>query len=361
MKIHLIVGARPNIVKIAPLYHVLKTKPWADLSIIHAGQHYDNDMSDIFFKDFCLPNPDIKLGVGKGTHATQTGKIMMKYEACLISERPDLVIVVGDVNATMAAALTAVKLEISVAHIEAGLRSFDRTMPEEINRIVTDAVSDFLLTPSYDADENLLREGISDEKIKRVGNIMIDTLVMLKHKIAQSNTIKRFNLVKRQFGIVTFHRPINVDKPAVLHKICETLIRLSKRIKLVFPLHPRTKKNLHKYNLIDYLSNNSNMIITNPLPYIRFLNLVMNSSIVITDSGGVQEETTYLQIPCITVRDNTERPITILQGTNKLSKIDNIDENVFNALDKKDVSYNIPAMWDGNTSNRIVQFLESLI
>jgi UDP-N-acetylglucosamine 2-epimerase (non-hydrolysing) len=252
MLIHLIAAARPNFMKIAPLYHALKKEDWADPIIVHTGQHYDLNMSDAFFEDLGLPEPDLHLGVGSGTHAEQTGKVMIKYEKILVNSRPDLVIVVGDVNSTMAATVAAVKLGIKVAHLEAGLRSFDRTMPEEINRLVTDVLADILWTPSPDADENLIREGISRDKIHLVGNIMIDSLEMLREKIKKQAVYKDFNLNTGDYGLVTLHRPSNVDNPEILESICRTLKRIAKKISLIFPIHPRSLSDYYLFSATDY-------------------------------------------------------------------------------------------------------------
>ena len=321
MLIHLIAAARPNFMKIAPLYHALKKVDWATPCIVHTGQHYDLNMSDAFFKDLNLPEPDIHLGVGSGTHAEQTGQVMIAYERILREKRPDLAVVVGDVNSTMAATLAGVKLGVKVAHLEAGLRSFDRTMPEEINRIVTDSLADIHWTPSPDADENLLKEGVSKNKIQRVGNIMIDSLEKLRKKIEQQETVQVFGLKQGEYGLVTLHRPSNVDNTLILRRVCHLLYSISQKIPLIFPVHPRTWKNIEKNGLMAILKNAPGLLIVEPLSYIRFMNLVFNCRFTLTDSGGIQEETTYLGIPCLTLRANTERPITITHGTNRLSTV----------------------------------------
>jgi len=359
--IHLIAAARPNFMKIAPLFHALKKEPWADPQIVHTGQHYDINMSDSFFQDLQLPAPHIHLGVGSGTHAEQTGRVMMAYEKCLVANRPDLVVVVGDVNSTVAATLASVKLGIKVAHLEAGLRSFDRTMPEEINRVVTDALAHILWTPSPDGDENLLREGVSKDKIVRVGNIMIDSLEMLREKIEEQDVYSEYGLDKGAYGIVTLHRPANVDKPEKLKQICESLSRISEKIKLVFPVHPRTGKNLEQEALMPMLKNAKNILLLEPLGYIRFMNLVFNCRLVITDSGGIQEETTYLGIPCLTLRENTERPITATQGTNQLCNVSNLLENLNNTINGKLFKRECPELWDGRTAERVVQTMKGLL
>jgi len=339
--------------KIAPLYHALKKEDWAVPIIVHTGQHYDINMSDAFFQDLNLPEPNIHLNVGSGTHAEQTAKVMMAYEKVLMTERPDLVVVVGDVNSTMAATIASVKLGIPVGHLEAGLRSFDRTMPEEINRIVTDALADILWTPSPDADENLLKEGIPKERIVRVGNIMIDSFEMLRPKIEENKSYIQFGLSQNNYGVVTLHRPSNVDDYTTLKQISLALMRLSEKISLVFPVHPRTRKNLEALNLIKNLESAKNLILIEPLSYIPFMSLVLHSRFVLTDSGGIQEETTYLGIPCLTLRKNTERPITTTQGTNRLCRTDEIEAKVEKILNTIRMNRQIPELWDGHTAQRI--------
>lgn len=351
--IHLIAAARPNFMKIAPLYHALKKEPWAKPVIVHTGQHYDLNMSDAFFIDLELPEPDFHLGVGSGTHAEQTGRVMVACEKLFMEEKPDLVVVVGDVNSTMAATLAAVKIGVSVAHLEAGLRSFDRTMPEEINRLVTDTLADILWTPSPDADENLKNEGIAPEKIVRVGNIMIDSLEMLRDRIEKQETYNHFNLKRGEYGVVTLHRPSNVDSKDILSVLCNELLKIAERSPLIFPVHPRTRKNLEQYGLLEKLSSSSNLCVIDPISYLPFMNLIFNSRFVITDSGGIQEETTYLGIPCITVRPNTERPITILQGTNYLCEPTGIVIKINMILGDRIKKRTVPDMWDGHTSVRV--------
>jgi len=379
MKIHLIAAARPNFMKIAPLYHALKKEDWATPVIVHTGQHYDISMSDAFFVDLGLPDPDLHLGVGSGTHAEQTGKVMTAYEKVLLEHRPDLVIVVGDVNSTLACALAASKIAyISsqnngqrttdnghgqrplVAHLEAGLRSFDRTMPEEINRLVTDALADILWTPSPDGDENLMREGISKDKIIRVGNIMIDSLEMLRSTIESETTYQEFKLDKGNYGLITLHRPSNVDNPEILSALCNILITISKDLPLIFPVHPRTKKNLGDFGLIKRLEEAEEITLTEPLNYIRFMNLVFNCKLAITDSGGIQEETTYLGIPCLTMRPNTERPVTIDQGTNQLCTLENLENRTNDIISGKSKKHSTPELWDGQTAARVVESIKAI-
>ena len=357
-KIHLVAAARPNFMKVAPLYYALKDEPWSDPVIVHTGQHYDLNMSDVFFQDLGLPAPHIHLGVGKGTHAEQTGQVMIAYEKVLFDVRPDLVVVVGDVNSTVACTLSAVKLGVPVAHLEAGLRSFDRKMPEEINRLVTDALTDILWTPSPDGDTNLIREGIPAEKIQLVGNIMIDSLEMVREKIRAENTVRDLRLENKKFAVVTLHRPSNVDVPNKLIKLCETLVAISKRIPLVFPVHPRTRKNIEKAGLNGNLSAGRQLLLLEPLSYRRFMNLVFNCRLAITDSGGIQEETTYLGIPCLTLRPNTERPITITRGTNQLCEIEDLLRKVERVLSAPQKTPPKIELWDGHTASRIVRSLK---
>ncbi|MDD2390006.1 MAG: UDP-N-acetylglucosamine 2-epimerase (non-hydrolyzing) [Desulfobacterales bacterium] len=359
-QIHLVAAARPNFMKIAPLYHALKNQSWAHPVIVHTGQHYDLNMSDIFFQNLGLPSPDLHLGVGGGTHAEQTGQVMIAYERALVNTRPDLVVVVGDVNSTVAASIAAVKLGIKVAHLEAGLRSFDRTMPEEINRVITDSIADMLWTPSADGDENLIREGISRDKIRRVGNIMIDSLELLRDQIRKESVYEAYGFSKNGYGVVTFHRPSNVDNPLLLKNICEILGRVSKQIPLIFPLHPRTRNNLEKNGLMKTLTRFPDLLIAEPLSYIKFMNLIFNCRLVITDSGGIQEETSYLGIPCLTMRPNTERPVTITLGTNRLCNPENLEVRIQTVLcDGKTQKTDID-LWDGKTALRVVDSIREM-
>lgn len=358
MKIHLIAAARPNFMKIAPLYHELCRRAWAEPLIVHSGQHYDVNMSDVFFENLGLPAPHIHLGVGSGTHAEQTGNVMIEYEKVLMDQRPDIVVVVGDVNSTAAVSMAAVKLGVRVAHLEAGLRSFDRTMPEEINRIVTDSIADVLWTPSEDGNKNLAREGVPSEKITLVGNIMIDSLLMAKPAIEKQDVCSRFGVVPGGYGVVTLHRPANVDEKVVLERLCEVLVGISGKIPLVFPVHPRTRGKLEAFG-IDWLDKASGIHLTDPLGYYEFMNLVFNSRLIITDSGGVQEETTFLQIPCLTIRPNTERPVTITEGTNRLCTAEQLEEMADAILAGNFKKGNVPALWDGNTARRVADDLEA--
>jgi UDP-N-acetylglucosamine 2-epimerase (non-hydrolysing) len=360
-KIHLIAAARPNFMKIAPLYHGLKKESWADPVIVHTGQHYDLNMSDSFFKDLDLPEPDIHLGVGSGTHAEQTGQVMIAYERVLVDTVPDLVVVVGDVNSTMAATLATVKLGVKVAHLEGGLRSFDRTMPEEINRLVTDALADILWTPSADADENLITEGIHPQKIHRVGNIMIDSLEMLRDKIEQLSVYEELGFRSGEYGLVTLHRPSNVDDHEALTELCHLLGGISKKTPLIFPIHPRTRKSLDSNGLMSLLNGHRGIVNLEPLSYVRFMNLLFNCRFAITDSGGIQQETTYLGIPCLTMRPNTERPITITHGTNHLCDLNNLEDGLDKVLAGEICKSSEIEFWDGQTASRVVKSIKDLV
>jgi UDP-N-acetylglucosamine 2-epimerase (non-hydrolysing) len=350
--IHLIAAARPNFMKIAPLFHELKKTDWAEPLIVHTGQHYDLNMSEAFFRDLLLPEPHHHLGVGSGSHAEQTGKVMIAYEKLLQGGRPDLVVVVGDVNSTAACTLAAVKLGVKTAHLEAGLRSFDRTMPEEINRIVTDSIADILWTPSPDGDENLLREGVAPEKIERVGNIMIDSLELMRPRIMAEEAFARYGLRPGGYGVVTLHRPANVDQPETLGRLCAALKRIAADLPLIFPVHPRTRKNLEAFGLYADLSATPGMLLDGPVSYIPFMSLVFNCRLAITDSGGVQEETTYLGIPCLTLRPNTERPVTLTAGTNRLCRPENLSEQAASVMAARAPS-SPPELWDGKTAARV--------
>jgi len=357
-KIFLVAAARPNFMKIAPVYHALKSEVWALPRIIHTGQHYDLNMSETFFRDLELPEPYVNLEVGSGTHAEQSGKTMIAFEQLAGEERPDLTVVVGDVNATMACTIAAVKLGLKVAHLEAGLRSFDRTMPEEINRLVTDALADLLWTPSPDADQNLLHEGVDPKKIERVGNIMIDSFEFLRAKIEKEDGLGAFGLERGNFAVVTLHRPSNVDEKDKLEAIIDALLQASERLKVIFPVHPRTLKTLKAFGLYNKASGSNALILSDPINYIKFMNLVINAKMVITDSGGIQEETTYLGIPCLTLRENTERPITSSEGTNRLCDAVNILTYVDQILAGSFPRGSVPELWDGQTSKRVAQSIK---
>ena len=356
MKVDLIAAARPNFMKIAPLYHVLARQDWCRPRIVHTGQHYDPNMSDAFFADLGLPSPDVNLGVGSGSHAEQTGRVMIEYEKVCLAERPDWIVVVGDVNSTLACALVGAKLLIPVAHLEAGLRSGDRTMPEEINRIVTDAVADLLWTPSPDGDVNLLAAGVPPEKIERVGNIMIDSFELLKPKILAADMPAKLGFERRGYGVVTLHRPSNVDRREKLEMIVERLVEVARTLPLAFPVHPRTRRRLDEFGLSARLAASTGIRLMEPLSYIEFMSLVVDSRLVVTDSGGVQEETSYLGIPCLTLRENTERPITVTEGTNRLIGADALAAEVTAAMERGVVETRIE-LWDGRTAERVAESL----
>jgi UDP-N-acetylglucosamine 2-epimerase (non-hydrolysing) len=354
--VHLVAAARPNFMKIAPLYHALTLAPSFDTRIVHTGQHYDTNMSDAFFQDLRLPTPHFNLDVGSGSHAEQTAGVMVGYERVAVRERPDWIVVVGDVNSTAACAMVGAKLWIPVIHLEAGLRSGDRQMPEEINRLVTDAICDVLWTPSSDADQNLLREGVSPERIDRVGNIMIDSFEMMRSAIQADGTRNALGLDQGQYAVITLHRPSNVDVSEKLEEIVDQLVDVSQRLKLVFAVHPRTRKKLAEFRLTDRLAS-GRIVLTEPLPYVPFMNLVQSARAVITDSGGVQEESTYLGIPCLTLRGNTERPITITEGTNRLVEACDLHGHIAEVLADQWPTGRRPELWDGRTADRCVAAL----
>ena len=354
-KIIHVVGARPNFMKISPLMKEIDKSNYFDKQIlIHTGQHYDKKMSDAFFDDLSIPKPNYNLGIGSGSQTFQTANIMIAVEKVLIKENPDCVLVVGDVNSTLATALVCAKLNFKLIHLESGLRSYDNSMPEEINRILTDRLSDLLLTPSKDANDNLIKEGIQKNKIKFVGNIMIDSLKnqLPKAKLRAKTLLSSLEIKEKEYILTTLHRPSNVDKKFKLKKILKQINKLGEKYKVIFPLHPRTKKTLDK------LENNFyNICFIEPLSYIDFLSLELNSKLVITDSGGIQEETTFLNIPCATLRKNTERPITIKEGTNILiEKDENIELLILELLKAKTTSSKrTPKFWDGNTASRVLR------
>lgn len=344
-----VVGARPNFMKAAPVVRALRERG-AKQTLVHTGQHYDTNMSDVFFVQLAMPAPDVNMGVGSGSHAKQTAEVMTRFEPVILEHKPDVVLVYGDVNSTVAAALVCAKLLVPVGHVEAGLRSFDRTMPEEINRLVTDQLADFLFTPSEDGDINLLREGVAAGKIHRVGNVMIDSLVRLLPAAMQCDQ----SALPKRYALVTLHRPANVDDSQVLKRILQSLLDINKDLDVVFPVHPRTRQRIAEFG-IDV----SHLHLLEPVPYIEFVALQSRATVVITDSGGIQEETTYLKIPCITMRDNTERPITITMGTNVLvgSDIGKLRAELSRILDGGAKLGTIPPLWDGHAGERIADIL----
>lgn len=403
LKLLLIAGARPNFMKIAPLVHAIErhnsrqsvvsspssgsplrldrgesdatlahpmgeglgvrgsgevsSLPQSGISyrLIHTGQHYDEKMSDVFFKELGIPAPDINLGVGSCSHAVQTANVMTKFEPVCLEEKPDWVVVVGDVNSTMACTLVCAKLGVKIAHVEAGLRSYDRTMPEEINRIVTDSLADLLLTPSSDADENLKREGIPDSKIKLVGNVMIDSLVANLAKARASQLLNQLGLEKKRFVYVTLHRPSNVDQLAGLTTIMGELKRIAHDWPVVFPMHPRTRKMCGQFGIA--LADHPGLRILEPIGYHESLCLTEAARFILTDSGGLQEESTFFQTPCLTLRPNTERPITITHGSNQLTRLGRLARDIAEVLSRKAETGRIPPLWDGHTAERIIAAL----
>jgi len=350
MKVLHVVGARPNFMKAAPVMRALRDGAGVSQTLVHTGQHYDANMSGVFFEQLELPRPEIDLEVGSGTHTRQTADIMTRLEPVLQERKPDLVLVYGDVNSTVAAALVCAKLLIKVGHVEAGLRSFDRTMPEEINRVLTDHMADLLFTPSEDADKNLQHEGISAEKIYRVGNVMIDSLTTLLPKA----TDRKVNGIPDRYALITLHRPSNVDDVSTLRQMIRSLLEVNSRLHAVFPVHPRTRRRLVEFN-IDL----ERLHLFDPLPYIEFLALQQGAAVVITDSGGIQEESTYLNIPCLTLRENTERPITVTMGTNILVGRDaaRLQAEISRILKGEGKRGTVPPLWDGHAAERIAAII----
>ncbi len=362
LKVINVAGARPNFTKVAPLVTAMKLRS-AEFQpiLVHTGQHYDATMSDAFFRDLEMPEPDVHLGVGSGSHAAQTAAIMQAFEPVVEREKPDWVIVVGDVNSTIACALVATKLGVKVAHVEAGLRSRDRTMPEEINRLLTDQIADLLFTPSPDADANLIAEGIPAERIKLVGNIMIDSLLGNLERAQKSSVRADLDLQNREYAVLTLHRPSNVDEQGAFARILDALEEIAQRVPILFPAHPRTQKMIRELDLAARVEEIENLRVIDPVGYLDFLQLLSGARLVLTDSGGIQEETAVLGIPCVTLRENTERPITVEMGANKIAGTDTakIVEAANRALDKprNKSALRIPALWDGRTADRILDAL----
>lgn len=357
LKIMCICGARPNFMKIAPLMEAFAATRRIATILVHTGQHYDEKMSKSFFDDLQIPRPDVNLEVGSGSHAIQTAEIMRRFEPVLLEHRPDWVVVVGDVNSTIACALVAVKMGIKVAHVEAGLRSFDRAMPEEINRLLTDSISDLLLVSDPSGIENLKREGVSDAKVKFVGNVMIDTLMKHRARADQSRILESLRLIPGKYAAVTLHRPSNVDDPRVLGGILSAFEQIARQLTIVFPMHPRTRKNLAVLGLEERAKRIEGFLTPEPLGYLDFLKLMADAAIVLTDSGGVQEETTILGVPCLTLRENTERPSTISDGTNRLigPSPEAILKGFAEQMSAKNAGNRKPPLWDGKAAERIAK------
>jgi UDP-N-acetylglucosamine 2-epimerase (non-hydrolysing) len=355
-----VVGARPNFMKMAPIYRELtRRRDRFSPILVHTGQHYDKAMSRVFFDELGMPRPDIDLNVGSGSHASQTAAIMSAFEPVLLDRSPTLAIVVGDVNSTIACALVAVKLGVAVAHVEAGLRSFDRTMPEEINRVLTDQISDLLFTTEASAEANLQREGIAAEKIHFVGNVMIDTLLEHRERARTLNAPARYGLDGR-FGLVTLHRPANVDDPATLEDLLTALRAIGEEMPLVFPVHPRTRPGIARSPIAHSMMDAGRLRVVDPLPYLEFVSLMQAAAVVVTDSGGIQEETTILGVPCLTLRNNTERPITVTSGTNVLAGTTSAGiVRAWTEMRERKNPACAPPLWDGHAAERIVDVIES--
>jgi UDP-N-acetylglucosamine 2-epimerase (non-hydrolysing) len=359
IKIICVAGARPNFMKIAPLIKAFKKKGNFEVLLVHTGQHYDENMSKLFFDDLGIPKPDMNLEVGSASHAVQTAEIMKRFEPVVLEFRPDYVLVVGDVNSTIACGLVAVKLGVKLIHVEAGLRSLDWTMPEEINRILTDRISDLLFVTEQSGIDNLMREGIDSDKVHFVGNVMIDTLMANRERASKSNILNQLKLSPGEYGVITLHRPSNVDDPEKFDHIVSAFEQIQSEVKLVFPIHPRTRNNIKGTELENRLLSMKNFMLTEPIGYLDFLRLMSNAVVVITDSGGIQEETTILGIPCITLRENTERPVTITEGTNQLVKItkEDIVQAYQQIRDKKIKKAKVPKFWDGDAAERIANII----
>ena len=358
-RVHLIAGARPNFMKVAPLHRALAATDWATPVFVHTGQHYDAEMSDIFLAELGLPEPDFHLEAGSGLHGEQTAAVLVAYERVCMKDDPDWVVVAGDVNSTLAAALAAAKLGIPVAHLEAGLRSGDRSMPEELNRIATDAISDLLWTPSIDADANLRREGIDEERVERIGNVMIDSFEHLRPVIEELHAASMLGLEPGTYAVVTIHRPSNVDDPDTLLAIVDQLRELAADLPVVFSVHPRNAARLDDLGAAGRLTDASGVTILPPVSYVQFLSLVLDAGVVVTDSGGIQEETTHIGIPCLTVRSTTERPVTITSGTNQLVSVDQIAAHARLAVGRGERTRTAIPLWDGHAAERAVASLRA--
>lgn len=360
LKVICICGARPNFMKIAPLMDAFSRSPKIDALLVHTGQHYDERMSELFFRDLGIPEPDINLEVGSASHAMQTAEIMKRFEPVVLEQKPDWVIVVGDVNSTIACALVASKLGVKVAHVEAGLRSFDRGMPEEVNRVLTDSISDLLLVSEPSGLENLKKEGVADEKVRFVGNVMIDTLLKNRERAKSSKVLDELGVSSRKYAVITLHRPSNVDDVKNLAGILDAFDQIAKDMSLILPMHPRTRKNIAALGLKDRVEALTALKTPEPLGYLDFLKLMSEAALVLTDSGGIQEETTILRVPCLTLRENTERPVTISEGTNRLVKPtrDSILTAYREQMARGLESCGTPKYWDGNAARRIAEIFE---
>jgi UDP-N-acetylglucosamine 2-epimerase (non-hydrolysing) len=360
MKIINVVGARPNFMKVAPLHRVFSNHPAIESKIVHTGQHYDERMSDVFFNQLGMPEPHFYLGVGGGSHTYQKAHVMLKFEEILVEEQPDVVLVVGDVNATAACSIVAIKMGIPTVHVEAGLRSGDRTMPEEVNRIITDAICDHLFITEHSGLINLAKEGVDDSKISYVGNVMIDSLVHFREKAAKSTVLEDIGASKKEYILMTMHRPHNVDNAESLKDILEIIRNAAEQKQVVFAIHPRTSNNMKRFGLYEELEQIENLVLLGPQGYLEFLKLMDNAALIITDSGGIQEETTFLQVPCMTFRDSTERPVTVELGTNFLMADLNpvtVKDQMLKILDGEAKEGSIPPFWDGHTAERICSIL----
>jgi UDP-N-acetylglucosamine 2-epimerase (non-hydrolysing) len=360
IKIICVCGARPNFMKIAPIMRAFEKRPAIEALLVHTGQHFDRNMSELFFTELGIPEPDVNLEVGSGSHAVQTAEIMKRFEPVVLGYKPDFVLVVGDVNSTIACGLVAVKLGVKLVHVEAGLRSFDRSMPEEINRILTDSISDLLFVTEPSGIDNLLREGIAPDKMHLVGNVMIDTLQANKAKAEKSAILQKLELTEKKYAVATLHRPGNVDDEGNLRAVLEAFAEIQRDIPVVFPMHPRTRKNIATKGLGDIIDGCRDFRVVEPLGYLDFLKLISNAAVVLTDSGGLQEETTVLGVPCMTLRENTERPITCSEGTNRLVPI--VKGEIMRVFaDIRDNGFETsgcaPEYWDGHAAERITEIL----
>jgi UDP-N-acetylglucosamine 2-epimerase (non-hydrolysing) len=360
VKVVFVGGARPNFIKIAPILEEIKKIGLIEPILVHTGQHYDRELSDVFFQELEIPAPDRYLGVGSGSHARQTARVMIEFEEVLLSEKPHLVTVVGDVNSTLACSVTSAKLHVPVAHVEAGLRSFDRSMPEEINRIVTDSLSTMLFTTCEDANLNLRREGVTSDRIYFVGNVMIDSLERHKEIAKRSRVLERLSLKEKNYGVLTLHRPSNVDDVETLLRIMSAIEKIQRHMPVVFPVHPRTRKNLMSGGVRSKVESSKSLIVLEPLGYIDFLRLLISSRLILTDSGGIQEESTVLGVPCLTLRENTERPVTVSFGTNTIVGTDpeKIVHEAEETIAGRGKEGRVPPLWDGRASSRIASVIE---